>query len=191
MEKLAAKNRVQLDREAWILAATDILADEGLPGLRIEMLAKGLNVTKGSFYWHFKDRQDLLQSLLLTWKEGRIRDIMKQTRARPGAELEQIHHIISLYSASRSKRGMMIELAVREWAQRDPKAAAIVGEVDACRLRCAKQLFLARGLPEEEATSRSLLLYAYVFGASLMVCDGLGEDVPRLKQALADLVAGG
>jgi len=154
------------------------------------VLAKRLNVTKGSFYWHFKDRNDLLQSVLQAWKEGRIRDIVKQTRSPPGAEREQIYHIIDLYSASRSRRGMMIELAVREWAQRDAAAAAIVGEVDTRRLHCARELFLACGVPMQEATSRCLLLYAYVFGSSLMLYDSFEDDLPRLKQEIAELVAG-
>jgi AcrR family transcriptional regulator len=190
MEKSPPKLRIQLDREAWIEAATDILAEEGLAGLRVEVLAKRLKVTKGSFYWHFRDRGDLLQSVLQAWKDGRIRDIVKQTRAEPGRELEQIHHIIEIYSASPSRRGMLIELAVREWAQRDDAAAAIVAEVDGQRLLCARQLFLARGMSLQEATSRSLLLYAYVFGSSLMICDKVDTNRSRLRQDIAELVAG-
>lgn len=190
MEKSPAKARSQLDREAWIAAATDILAEEGLAGLRVESLAKRQQVTKGSFYWHFKDRSDLLEAVLQAWKEGRIQDIVKQTRAEPGAELAQLHYLIELYSASRNRRGMLIELAVRDWAQRDPVAARVVGEVDRRRLDCARELFLARGLSGQEATSRSLLLYAYVFGASLMNCDSLEDGLPQLKQDIAALVAG-
>ena len=190
MEKSPVKVRVQLDRDAWIAAANDILAEDGLAGLRVEVLAKRLKVTKGSFYWHFKDRGDLLQAVLLAWKEGRIRDISKQTRAAPGDEMAQIHQVIDLYSASRSRRGMLIELAMREWAQRDPAAAAVVGEVDAHRLKCAQDLFLAWGMSPREAASRSLLLYAYVFGSSLMICDSLEDEVPGLRQDIAQLVAG-
>lgn len=190
MQKSPARSRVQLDREAWIAAAFDILAEEGLAGLRVEVLAKRLEVTKGSFYWHFKDRSDLFQSVLLSWKEGRIQDILKQTSNEPGGELEQIHRVIGLYAASPSRRGMLIELAVREWAQRDAAAAAIVAEVDRQRLVCARDLFLARGMSMREASSRSLLLYAYVFGASLMNYDNFDDDLPRLKEDVAELVAG-
>lgn len=190
MQKPTARGRAQLDREAWIAAATDVLADEGVAGLRVEVLAKHLGVTKGSFYWHFKDRGDLLQSVLETWKEGRIRDIVKQTRAQPGAEMAQIHHLIELYGASFSRRGMLIELAMREWAQRDPEAAAVVREVDSRRLHCARELFLACGVPMQEATSRCLLLYAYVFGSSLMLYDSFEDDLPRLKGDITAWVTG-
>ena len=189
MESIAKKPRTQLDRSAWVAGATEVLAEEGIAGLRVEVLAKRLKVTKGSFYWHFTDRRDLLMAVLAHWKEGRIRDIIKQTRAQPGRELEQIYHVIDVYSASRSRRGMMIELAVRDWARRDAEAGAIVAEVDDVRLRCARDLFLACGVPMDEASSRCMLLYAYVFGVSLMIYEKFDRDVARLKRDIADLIA--
>ncbi len=142
MENIVKKPRTQLDRAAWVAGATEVLAEEGIAGLRVEVLAKRLKVTKGSFYWHFTDRRDLLMAVLAHWKEGRIRDIIKQTRAQPGRELEQIYHVIDVYSASRSRRGMMIELAVRDWARRDAEAGAIVAEVtmSACAARATSSL---------------------------------------------------
>lgn len=183
------KTRVQLDRDAWIDGAMDVLADDGVSGLRVEVLAKRLKVTKGSFYWHFEDRRDLLMGVLQVWKEGRIRDIIKQTRAQPGHELEQLHHVIDVYSAGRSRRGMLIELAVRDWARRDAEAAQVVAEVDDIRLRCARDLFLACGVSMDEASSRCLLLYAYVFGVSLMNAERFDTDVSRLKRDIAELIA--
>lgn len=189
MEKTLKKTRVQLDRDAWIDGAMGVLADDGVSGLRVEVLAKRLKVTKGSFYWHFEDRRDLLMGVLQVWKEGRIRDIIKQTRAQPGHELEQLHHVIDVYSAGRSRRGMLIELAVRDWARRDAEAAQVVAEVDDIRLRCARDLFLACGVSMDEASSRCLLLYAYVFGVSLMNAERFDTDVSRLKRDIAELIA--
>jgi len=186
MEKPA---RPQLDRAAWTQAALDTLADEGVTGIRVEVLAKRLHVTKGSFYWHFKDRQDLLAGVLETWKDGRIRDIIKQTRPEPGKEEAQIFHVIDVYSASRNKKGILIELAMREWARRDAQAAATVEEVDAWRLRCARELFLAIGLPLHEASTRSMLLYAYVFGVSMMNCEKFDGDIARMKSDILKLIA--
>ncbi len=186
MEKPA---RPQLDRAAWTQAALDTLADEGVTGIRVEVLAKRLHVTKGSFYWHFKDRQDLLAGVLETWQDGRIRDIIKQTRPEPGKEEAQIFHVIDVYSASRNKKGILIELAMREWARRDSLAAATVEEVDAWRLRCARELFLAIGLPLHEASTRSMLLYAYVFGVSMMNCEKFDGDIARMKADILELIA--
>ncbi len=188
MEKRVAQ-KPPLDRAAWVKAAFDVLAEDGLDGLRVEVLAKRLKVTKGSFYWHFKDRRDLLDAVLETWKEGRIRDIHKQTAAQPGEELAALHHTIEVYSAGRSRKGMPIELAVRDWARRDPQAATVVEGVDATRLDCARRLFLACGVPPEEAAARSVLLYAYVFGVSLMSCGKFDAELSRLKGWIAERIA--
>ena len=185
-EKTSA--RVTLDRNEWIEAAIDVLAEQGVQGMRIEVLAKNFGVTKGSFYWHFKDRQDLVDGVLETWRDGRIRDIDKQTGASPGREREQLLHLIDVYGATRNRKGISIELAVREWARRDAQAAAIVEEVDTWRLECTRQLFLRRGLSEDEAKSRSLLLYAYVFGQSLMACERYDPAVGELKRWIAELI---
>lgn len=190
MENHKTKTRPQLDRSTWVLSATELLATEGIAGLRVELLAKSLGVTKGSFYWHFKDRGDLLKAVLDTWKTGRIEDITKQTLAEPGEELAQLHHVIDVYSASRNRRGMMIELAMRDWARRDDAAAHVVEEVDAWRLECTRELFTRCGVPLAEASSRSMLLYAYVFGISLMSCERFTDDINVLKRDIAELISG-
>ncbi len=76
------------------------------PAYAIELLAKKLQVTKGSFYWHFKDRRDLVDAVLEEWKNGRIRDIRKQTAADAGGELAALRHTIDVYSAGRNRKGI-------------------------------------------------------------------------------------
>ena len=182
--------RTQLDRNDWIEAAIEVLADQGVAGLRVEVLAKNFGVTKGSFYWHFKDRQDLLNAVLQEWKEGRLRDIEKQSTAVLGKELEQIHHVIDVYSAVRNRKGISIELAVRDWARHDPTISAVVEEVDSYRLECTRKLFVTLGLSDDEARARSLLVFAYVFGHSLMAYDRSNPKVPEFKRWIAERITG-
>lgn len=183
------KPRTPLDRNDWIQAAIEVLADEGVDGLRVEVLAKAFGVTKGSFYWHFKDRQDLLSAVLELWRDGRIRDIDKQTQAAKGGERAKLMQLIEVYAANRNRRGIAIELAVRDWARRDGEAARVVEAVDMHRLECSRRLFLACGLPDREAKARSLLLYAYVFGQSLMFYEHFDAQIPALKQWVAERIA--
>jgi len=185
----SAKIRTQLDRNDWIQAATDILCEGGINGIRVEVLAKTFGVTKGSFYWHFKDRQELLSSVLQTWKEGRVNDIAKQTAIIPGEEKAAALKLIEVYSSNRNRKGLLIELAMRDWARHDPEAARAVEEVDNVRLANACKVLAAVGLPEREAKARSLLLYAYVFGQSLMFYDNFDVNVPDLKQRVAEHIA--
>jgi len=183
-----ASPRTQLDRANWIENAVDILARDGVGGLRVEVLAKHCGVTKGSFYWHFKDRQDLLTAMLEHWKEGRIRDIEKTTSITPGMEREQLHFAIEVYGASRNRKGMSIELAVRDWARHDPQAATVVEAVDLYRLECTRKLFVAAGMSDAEAKSRSLLLYACVFGLSLMHYTHFDDHLDDLKERIANRI---
>ena len=180
--------RSQLDRSDWIELAIDTLAKEGVGGLRIELLAKRRGVTKGSFYWHFRDRRDLQLAVLEHWKTGRIQDIEKVTHCPPGQENQQLQHAIDVYGASRNRKGMSIELAIRDWARHDPEAASIVEQVDLYRLECTRRLFIATGLSEADAKSRSLLLYACVFGLSLMFYNRFDENIPGLKQNIAERI---
>src|SRR5574343_928966 len=184
----AASPRTQLDPERWVDEAIDVLAKEGVTGLRVEVLAKRCGVTKGSFYWHFKDRQALLDAVLEQWKLGRIRDIEKTTAVTPGNERDQLHYAIEVYGASRNRKGMSIELAVRDWARHDPQAAAIVEAVDLYRLECTRKLFVAAGMSDAEAKSRSLLLYACVFGLSLMHYTHFDNHLDDLKGRIADRI---
>ena len=159
--------------------------------MRVEALAKRFGVTKGSFYWHFRDRQDLFDAMLQTWKDGRIRDIDKQRAMPAGNESEQLQQIIEIYSANRNRKGISIELAVRDWARRDPQASAVVEEVDTYRLESACKLFVATGLSDSEAKSRSLLLYAYVFGQSLMAYDRFDPKIIDIKQWISRYIVVG
>ncbi|WP_415036854.1 TetR/AcrR family transcriptional regulator [Azonexus sp.] len=174
-----------MDRDDWVRAALNLLAEEGIAGVRIELLAKRCGVTKGSFYWHFKDRQALLAATLETWCAGRIRDIEKNTLVAPGEEAAQLRHAIDWYGANRNRKGMAIELAIRDWARHDPQAAASVETVDLYRLRCTERLFLAAGTPAADAKSRSLLLYASTFGLSLMHFAPFDDDPAALKEKIS------
>ncbi len=172
-------------RDDWIRAAFDVLAAEGVSGLRIERVAQRLGVTKGSFYWHFRDRDDWIGAVLARWREGRIRDIEKQTQCAPGEEAAQLAHVIEVYSSSRNPRGVLIELAMREWAKRDERVAAIVRDVDAVRLAQAARLFQGLGLDETTAQARAALLYAYVFGMSLLLLPHSGGALEALRAQIA------
>lgn len=184
--KPAAKEA--LDRAAWIAGALNIVASDGIDGLRVESLAKKLGVTKGSFYWHFKDRRDLIDAVLDDWRAGRIRDIRKQTAAEPGGELAALRHTIDVYAAAKNRKGISIEAAIRLWARQDATGLAVVEEVDAERVECTRRLFAALGLPPAETAARSALLYAYVFGFSMMQCGRFAMDAEATKRWIVERI---
>ena len=65
---LGGSPRPTLSPEDWTRAATEVLVDQGIDHVRVDVLAGQLGVTRGSFYWHFRDREALLRSVLQTWR---------------------------------------------------------------------------------------------------------------------------
>jgi AcrR family transcriptional regulator len=156
-----------LDAGTWVAAALDVLATDGIDAVRVEPLAKALHVTKGSFYWHFADRRALIDALLAQWAEGRIAAIREQA-PRDGDPAAALRRLADLYTRRSNARGLAIELAIRALARNDEAAARAVQTVDAERLQRVATLFERLGWPPREATARAVMVYAYLFGQSLL-----------------------
>ncbi len=164
MAKTAVKpESTRLDSKAWVIAALEILAEQGIDGVRVEILAKKLGVTKGSFYWHFKDRDALFEAILDEWRRSatlRIIARLDQTAQTPTARLR---HLINLpFQGARAERGADVELALRLWSRRDARARAALGEVDQLRLRYIVSLLQDCGFESAPAQARAVLAYAFI-----------------------------
>ena len=157
----------RLDAEAWIVAAFEALAAGGIGAVRVEPLAKALDITKGSFYWHFADRRALIEAMLESWAAGRIAAIRAQALDR-GAPAAVLHELVELYTHRANTRGLAVELAIRSFARGDEAAAKAVRSVDRERLRQVAQLFAGIGWTAADAQARAILFYSYLFGQSLL-----------------------
>jgi AcrR family transcriptional regulator len=166
--------------ETWIEAGFAEIARSGVEGVRVEVLAKNLGVTKGGFYRRFRDRAALLEAMLQNWRDGRIAAIEKQTSLDGTSARERLKALIALYSERMNTEGMGIELAIRQWARSDELAAAAVAGVDAARLKNVGQLYRATGLSGDEADAQAFLFYCFIFGQSLLFL----ERGPRKRAQL-------
>lgn len=164
----------------WIEAALAELAEGGVERVRVEVVADRLGVTKGGFYRRFKDRRALLEAMLERWSAGRIAVITQQTALAGLSPGDRLKSLIKLYTERVSTQGMAIELAIRQWARSDQAAAAAVARVDAERLRKVAELYRKLGLSGEAAQVRSVLLYAFIFGQSLLFL----EHSPRKRASV-------
>ena len=166
----------------WVAAGLAELAKGGVDGVRIEVLAERLGVTKGGFYRRFKDRRALLNAMLKSWRDGRVTAIERQAEAGDAPPAARLRSIFKLYSERANAQGIAIELAIRQWARTDPIAATAAQQVDAARLKTVSSLYRALGLSVPEAEARAVLFYTFLFGQSLLFFD----ENPRRR---ADLVA--
>jgi AcrR family transcriptional regulator len=155
-------------REVWIAAGFAEMARHGIDGVRVEVLAKNLGVTKGGFYRRFTDRAALLDGILQSWSKGRIASIERQTSLDGATARDRLRAVIELYAERMNTEGMAVELAIRQWARSDKTAAAAVAAVDAARLKNVAQLYRATGLTAEQADAQAFLFYCFIFGQSLL-----------------------
>jgi AcrR family transcriptional regulator len=166
--------------DGWIEAGLAELARSGIEGVRVEVLAKNLGVTKGGFYRRFRDRAALLDGILQRWSAGRIAAIEAQTSLDGATARERLRALIRLYSERMNTEGMAVELAIRQWARTDEAAAAAVARVDANRLSNVGHLYRATGLAPEAADAQAFLFYCFIFGQSLLFL----ERGPRKRAQL-------
>lgn len=112
----------QLGREDWIEAGLEILARGGPAALRVGAAAQRLAVTRGSFYWHFRDRSAWRDALLAYWEHLCFAALVRAGRGRP----------------RRGPGSAMIDPAAMEgafriWALDDAQVARVVARVEAER----------------------------------------------------------
>jgi AcrR family transcriptional regulator len=172
--------------ESWIEAGLKEIARTGVEGVRVEVLAKNLGVTKGGFYRRFRDRAALLEAMLQHWSASRIAAIEKHTSLDGATARERLKALITLYSERMNTEGMAVELAIRQWARSDELAASAAAQVDVARLKNVGHLYRATGLPAEEADAQAFLFYCFVFGQSLLFL----ERGPRKRAQLVAKSAG-
>lgn len=109
----------------WIQAALARLANQGLQEVRVEVLARDLGVSKGSFYWHFRDRADLLDKMLALWEDSELSWLEEK-----GSNASTATRWAKLIDRSTDPARIRTEVAVRSWARGDEKVAVRVAAIE-------------------------------------------------------------
>lgn len=151
----------RLSVDDWIQAGYAILAEDGLPALKIDRLCERLGVTKGSFYWHFADMAGYRSALIESWagQLGEEHPLDHQIEDREPAQ-----RLSLLMAALVSPRHWRLERAMREWARTDKTVAASVDAADRRVLRTVRKAFLDLGFDPDEADLRAHATFAAGMG---------------------------
>jgi AcrR family transcriptional regulator len=164
--------KARTPRSAWIDAAMGALASGGPEAVRVEALAKDLGVSKGGFYWHFDDRQALIEETLDSWEQTGTEDVIASVEGDatdPRAKLRRLFEL-----APAAKGLFAVELALRDFSRRDRNVAKRLRRIDRRRLGYLRSLFLQLGADEEKAEARAMLAYS-LFVGSYFVAAGPGK----------------
>jgi AcrR family transcriptional regulator len=152
---------VRTPRSAWIEAAQQALGVGGPDAVRVEALAASLGVSKGGFYWHFKDRRALLDEMLDGWEKAVVEDVIASVESQPVEPRAKLQHLFALASTA----DFAVELAIRDWSRRDAEVAARLRGIDSRRMAYLRSLFGQFCASEGEVEARSMLTYSLFVGS--------------------------
>ena len=173
-------------RSTWIKQGLRALAAGGPDAVRIEPLARTLGVTRGGFYWHFADRQALLDEMLDTWERATTEGVIERLESEGGAAAAKLRRLFSLAS----RRVLMTDLAVRNWSRHDPAVAERLRRVDNRRMEYLRSLFGALCADADDAEARSMLAFSLLIGDHFIAADHGGlSRADVLELALRRLAA--
>ena len=148
-------------KSLWVAAALEAMRRGGIAAVRIERLAADLGITKGSFYWHFRERDELLEALLEYWSREMTDVEFERIRAIP---MDLAGRLLAL-AGDVLDRGMgRYDPAIRAWARSDRKVAAEVAQVDRRRVRALTKVFEEGGFSAAAARIRARLFYTFLLG---------------------------
>lgn len=162
---MKATNR--LEPEDWIKAASRALTLDGHAAIKVEKIARDLGVTKGSFYWHFKDLKALQHAMLEHWEIITTDEIIAAAENSEDG-LESILLGIMTYALIAPPEdygGPGAESAIREWARHDDIVQDCLRRVDARRLSFLKSQFRKHGFNASDAEQKTAMFYSTVIGA--------------------------
>ena len=163
----------RLTKTDWIDHGLRTLATEGANALKVGAMAAKLNVSRGSFYWHFKDIGDFRAQLLQSWLERTTEQVIQRLEAGQTGP----HRLRSLLQGAfirkpaldRATSPWAAEDAIRAWAVADAEVAAMVASVDDRRIAYIAELLIASGVAPGTARARAAFLYWAYLGQAIVM----------------------
>lgn len=172
-------------REKWVEEGLRSLASGGVDAVRVDALAKALGVTRGGFYGYFADRGALLEAMLDTWEREATDDVLDRIE-REGGDLTEKAQLAGQLTFS--DRLLPIDLAVRDWARRDPAVAERLRRVDNQRMALLREAIGTVCADPDEVEARALLAFCAAIGSHFLAADHPDRTRAQVIARAADLI---
>jgi AcrR family transcriptional regulator len=143
----------RLTPDDWAQGALDAIARGGIGAVAVETVAADLGATKGSFYWHFENRDALIEAALARWERRRTEAVIEEVEREPdpAARLRRIMELgIELGPSDRAEIALLANPS-------HPTARRVVRRVAKRRLTWVREQLEALGLSPTEANDRAVL----------------------------------
>jgi AcrR family transcriptional regulator len=174
--------KVRTPRGAWVGAALQALSTGGPDAVRVEALAASLGVSKGGFYWHFKDRQALLGEMLDSWEKAVVEDVIASVESQPGDPRAKLQQLFELAPSV----DFAVELALRDWSRRDSGVAERLQRIDSRRMEYLRTLFGQFCADENDVEARSMLAFSLFIGSYFIAADHGDKTRSQVLQLAID-----
>ena len=174
----------QLSKDAWLKPPLKTIGEVGVANIQIESLAKDLNVTKGSFYWHFKGRDALLNDALSYWYETATRIIGRAANRSFSDPIDRLRYFFSLaFNQRYDVPGGPVERALQEWARVSEAASKTTQRVDQERIRLIADAYIELGKSEVDARRIATMALGQIIGLNVLSRSEPREDLTDYNKA--------
>jgi AcrR family transcriptional regulator len=179
----------RLTKSDWLEHGLSTLAERGANALKVGAMAAELNVSRGSFYWHFADIADFRAQLLRSWQDwatDRIIRLLETEQAEPDRLRTLLSRaFVERHDPDRSVRSL--DRAIRSWAGEDAGVAAAVAAVDDRRVTYIANLLSAGGVEPPKAHDRAAFLYWAYLGQEIVMNPRHASITPAAITDIGDL----
>jgi len=185
MEQAMSDTGWRGSQEGWLEAAYDSLLESGVDSVKILPLAKRLNLSRTSFYWFFKDREELLNALIARWREKNTGNLIKQSEAYAESLAEAMLNVFDCW-VNKDLFDSQFEFAVRSWALQSPEILAEVQQADQARMEALGRMFMRFGYEAGPADVRARTTYLVQIGyISMQSKEDLALRMKRIPEYIA------
>ena len=179
MKKAKINKIKRVSKDQWLTKALDTLELSGVEAVKIEKLAKELGISRSGFYWHFKNRQDLLEHLLDFW----IRKYTGVVTDNPDViKLDPKKRLLTTMEMIRDKHLTKYDLAMTSWAKLDQQVHRVVKKVVKMRLDFTRATFAELGFKGDELEMRTRLFVCYHSWEGTMFADLSNQNLLQLQK---------
>lgn len=173
-------SRQRGSEEAWLRGACALLKEAGVEAVKVMPLAQRLGLSRTSFYWHFKDRDALLEALVRRWEERNTGQLVARCEAYAENICEAMFNLFdcwlddALFDAG-------LDLAIRNWARNDPALQERLDRADARRKAAIEAMFTRFGYARAEAEVRAMtVIYTQIGYISMRVSEDRAARIARM-----------
>ncbi len=172
-------------RKLWLDAAYEMLVEGGVDAVKIMPLARRVRQTRTSFYWYFRDREALLDALIVRWEEKNTGNLVSCSRMKAATITEAVFNLFDCW-LNNDLFDAQLDLAIRNWARTEPGLQARLARADERRTDAIAHMFRKFGCLEKEAVARAnTVLYTQIGYISMQVKEPLNVRVARMPDYVA------